>query len=152
MSKTTLLAHVNRSIATFDNDPPDTDYQRGFLAALNTVKHAAETLTLHLIENEAACQIAEEAFRAGHDWAIDHVTKCCADEFSDLATDGWNAFEPSERMKDLTKGQEMELIEAAEHYACRLDDLSLAPNGHDFNAIMEILSGRDVPDPSEMNR
>lgn len=33
--------YVERAIAGFDRDPPSTDYQRGFLAALETVRGEA---------------------------------------------------------------------------------------------------------------
>lgn len=31
---TTLETRLQRAIASFDSDPPDSDYQRGYLAAL----------------------------------------------------------------------------------------------------------------------
>lgn len=39
-----LIRRLNWSIATFDKDPPDSDYQRGYLAALKNMREEARAL------------------------------------------------------------------------------------------------------------
>lgn len=77
--------YVTRSITSFEADPADDDFQRGYLAALKDFE--AEGI---IPAEDAAVQIAEHAFRSGFEAARDQTWY-----------DAWSDYDPPEDIKDL---------------------------------------------------
>ena len=78
--------YVLQAIASFDADPADSPFQRGYEDAMRTILLEAE-----FPAEDAAVQIAEEAFRAG--WEASGRT--------DTYWPAWCDYEPSEAVKEL---------------------------------------------------